>query len=159
MKKILLAFIVLFGFTFCGEKSMQGGSGIEVSGAWVRLVPSNSEVTGGYLQLTNHSEMDRLQGASSDFAEAVEIHEMKESEGMMKMRKLDQGLELPSHKSVRLLPGGNHLMLIGLKKELKPGMKVPITLEFAKAQPLLIEFTVGEMSEATGDSHEHHNHD
>ncbi|MCC5814807.1 MAG: copper chaperone PCu(A)C [Leptospira sp.] len=159
MKKLYLIFVLILTTIHCGDESHSDKKGIEIQGAWVRLVPKSSNVTGAYIQITNHGELDRLQAARSDIAETVEIHEMKETEGMMQMRKLEQGIELPSHKRIRLLPGGNHLMLIGLKKELKPGMKVPIVLEFAKSAPLSVEFTVGEMGEPISDSHNHdHNH-
>jgi copper(I)-binding protein len=47
--------------------------------------------------------------------------------GMMKMRPLEK-LELPANKTVNLKPGGYHVMLIDIKRELKAGERVPLTL-------------------------------
>jgi len=43
------------------------------------------------------------------------------------MRKLE-ALTLPAGETVALKPGGNHIMLLDIKEQLKPGEKVPITL-------------------------------
>ena len=45
----------------------------------------------------------------------------------MKMRAIP-GLDLPARKAVELKPGGYHVMLMDLKRELKDGEQVPITL-------------------------------
>jgi hypothetical protein len=58
----------------------------------------------------------------------VEIHEMAMEGNVMKMRALPAGLDLPAGKSVELKPGGYHVMLMDLKKELKAGDTVPVTL-------------------------------
>jgi copper(I)-binding protein len=57
----------------------------------------------------------------------VEIHEMAMDGNVMKMRAIP-GLELPAGKTVELKPGGYHVMLMDLKKELKAGDTVPLTL-------------------------------
>ena len=53
--------------------------------------------------------------------------------GVMTMRPLDKGLAIEPGKTVKLAPGGYHLMLMDLKGPLKQGDKVPVTLEFEKA--------------------------
>ena len=51
----------------------------------------------------------------------------------MKMRALPGGLALPAGKAVALKPGGYHLMLLDLKRPLKTGDTVPVTLVFEGA--------------------------
>ena len=51
----------------------------------------------------------------------------------MTMRPLDKGLSIEPGKTVKLAPGGYHLMLLDLKSPLKQGDKLPVTLEFEKA--------------------------
>ena len=52
---------------------------------------------------------------------------------VMQMRALPGGLELPAGKPVALKPGGHHLMLLDLKRPLKTGEAVPVTLVFEGA--------------------------
>jgi periplasmic copper chaperone A len=52
--------------------------------------------------------------------------------GMMGMRKIDS-LEIPAGGMVKLMPGGYHIMLIGLTRELVVGEKIEMTLKFEKA--------------------------
>ena len=58
---------------------------------------------------------------------------MAMNNGVMTMRSLDKGLAIEPGKTVKLAPGGYHLMLMDLKSPLKQGDKVPLTLEFEKA--------------------------
>jgi copper(I)-binding protein len=68
-----------------------------------------------------------LLSAASAVAEVVELHEMLMEGSTMKMRALDR-LELPAGRKVELRPGGYHVMLMDLRRTLKPGETVPITL-------------------------------
>ena len=52
-------------------------------------------------------------------------------------------IELPAGKTVRLEPGGMHVMFIGLKAPLKSGSKVPVTLKFEQAGEVQVEFDIG----------------
>ena len=63
--------------------------------------------------------------------------------GIMRMRPLPNGLEVSAGGEASLAPGGNHIMLIGLKAPLKEGDRVPATLRFARAGTLTIHFKVG----------------
>ena len=58
---------------------------------------------------------------------------MAMNNGVMTMRPLDKGLSIEPGKTVKLAPGGYHLMLLDLKSPLKQGDKLPVTLEFEKA--------------------------
>lgn len=141
--KRVFVILGILAFLVCKPTSEHGGKGIDFVNPWVRSVPPMSKVTGGYVEITNHGEDDRLISAKSELSEVVELHEMSESEGMMKMRKLENGIALPSHKTVVLRPGGNHLMFIGLKKNLSAGEKEIVVLEFEKAGTKEVEFSIG----------------
>lgn len=99
---------------------------IAVSDAWVRGTVAAQTASGGFMEITS-KEAARLVGASSTAAARVELHEMRMHGDTMKMRTVDT-LELPPGKAVKLSPGGYHLMLIDLKRPLKPGTSVPLTL-------------------------------
>ncbi len=110
---------------------------------WSRATPGGAKVAGGYVTITNTgSGPDRLVGGSAAVAGRVEVHEMAVDSGIMKMRQLEAGLPLPAGQTVRLAPGGLHLMLMDLKSGLKQGETVPVTLEFEKAGKVDVPFQV-----------------
>jgi copper(I)-binding protein len=105
-----------------------------ISQAWSRATPGGAKIGAGYLTIENNGSVaDRLMGGSGDVAAKIEVHEMAMSNGVMTMRPLDKGLAIEPGKTVKLAPGGYHLMLIDLKNPLKQGDKVPLMLEFEKA--------------------------
>jgi copper(I)-binding protein len=107
---------------------------LELTDLWARATPPRAPAAGGFLTITNHGgEPDRLIAVSSPVAEIGEIHEMKVEDGVMTMRPLDGGLEIPPNETVSLKPGGYHIMLIGLKAPLVEGEEVPVTLTFETA--------------------------
>ena len=114
-----------------------------ITQAWSRATPGGAKIAGGYLTIDNKgSTPDRLIGGSADVADKVQVHEMTMNNGVMTMRLLDQGLTIEPGKTVKLAPGGYHLMLLDLKSPLKRGDKVPVTLEFEKAGKVKLSFDV-----------------
>jgi copper(I)-binding protein len=113
---------------------------------WVRATPPGAEVAAGYVKIVNGgSEPDRLVGVASPVAEAGEIHEGSVVDGVAKMRRLDDGLEIPAGATVELAPGGVHMMLVGLKQSLVKDSTVKATLTFERAGPIDIELVVEKM--------------
>jgi hypothetical protein len=109
---------------------------------WARATPKGAAVGAGYLEIRNAgASPDRLTGGSADFA-GVEIHQMKMDKGVMTMRQVKDGLEIPAHGSVKLAPSGYHLMFTGLKHALVKGESVKATLTFEHAGPVTVEFPV-----------------
>ena len=87
-----------------------------------------------YLSITNHGAMgDRLLAVESSLARKTELHTMNVTNGVMKMRQIDDGIAIPSGKTNQLAPGGFHVMLIGLKAPLNAGEHYQVTLVFEKA--------------------------
>ena len=129
-----------------------------ITQAWSRQTPSGAKVAGAYLTIENKgSAADRLVGGSGDVAGRFEIHEMAMEDGVMKMRPLDKGLVIDPGKTVKLAPGGNHLMLLDLKSPLKQGDKVPVTLQFEKAGKVNVSLDVqGVGAQAPGGDHSGH---
>jgi len=114
-----------------------------ISQAWSRATPGGAKVAGGYLTIENKgAAADRLVSVSADIAGKAEVHEMAMDNGVMKMRPLDKGLVVDPGKTVKLAPGGNHLMLQELKGPFKEGEKVPVTLEFEKAGKVAVSLDV-----------------
>ena len=116
---------------------------LAIEAPWARATPEGAQVGGGYLKITNTGkEADRLIGGSLPVATSVEVHQMSMSDGVMKMRKMDRGLEIKPGQTVELRPGGYHLMFNGLREGLKQGQTIKGTLQFEKAGSVEVEFQV-----------------
>jgi len=81
----------------------------------------------------------------------------------MKMRKLENGLEIKPGQSVELKPGGYHLMFMGLSEGFKQGETIKGTLQFEKAGSVDVEYRVAPIGaksrdESGSDMHMHMNH-
>jgi copper(I)-binding protein len=114
-----------------------------ITQAWSRATPSGAKVAGGYLVIENTGKIaDRLIGGAGEIAGKVEVHEMAMNNGVMTMRPLDKGLAIEPGQTVKLAPGGHHLMMFDLKGQLKQGDKVPVTLEFEKAGKVTVSLDV-----------------
>ncbi|MGS0757120.1 copper chaperone PCu(A)C, partial [Roseateles sp. GG27B] len=95
-------------------------------------------------------------------ADVVEVHEMMMEGNVMKMRALD-GLDLPAGKTVELKPGSYHVMLMGLKSQVKAGDAVPLTLVFEgkdkKRETVEVKAEARQMGMPAADADEHkHKH-
>jgi periplasmic copper chaperone A len=117
---------------------------ISVEKPWARATPKGAAVGVGYMTIRNKGAVaDRLTGGSADFANAVEVHEMSTKGGVMTMRPLVDGLEIPPNGAVTLAPSSYHLMFQGLKRQLAKGETVKATLTFQHAGDVPVEFAVG----------------
>lgn len=109
---------------------------------WARATPPGAIVGAGYFVVRNGGTTgDRLVGATTTAAAMVQIHEVTMADGAMQMRERP-GVDIPPGGTVRLEPGGLHLMLMDLAKPLVTGESVPVTLEFAKAGRVTVELSV-----------------
>jgi periplasmic copper chaperone A len=99
---------------------------VEVTHAWVRATVPGQPVAGAYLTIQS-ARAAKLVAVSSPVAASAEMHSMSGAGGVMRMRKLE-ALALPAGKPVELKSGGDHIMLLEIKHQLRPGDKVPITL-------------------------------
>lgn len=102
---------------------------------------TNSRVTAGYFTIKNTgSTDDKLLAVKVEFAEKAEFHEMKIIEGVMKMRPLENGVVIPSGKSVTYSSNGNHIMFIKLKDKIVEGDKRKAILVFENAGEVEVHF-------------------
>jgi copper(I)-binding protein len=114
-----------------------------ISQGWSRATPNGAKIGSGYLTIENKGATpDRLVAVSSDIAGKTEVHEMAMKNGVMTMRPVDDGLTIDPGKTVKLSPGGYHLMLFDLKGPLKQGDMLPLTLNFEKAGRVNVSLAV-----------------
>ena len=113
--------------TQMGEGDMAHGSG------------ANSAA---FMVIENRSSLaDRLIAAESEVANAVEIHLSQMEGDVMVMRQVN-GVEIPARGKVELKPGSYHVMLIGIRSDLKPGDMVELSLLFERAPTETIQAEV-----------------
>lgn len=96
----------------------------------------------GYVDLHNAGTQEvRFSNITSTAFGAIEIHEMREVGGMMRMRPV-QRLVLQPEQRVALKPGGLHLMLFRPVATLQEGETVVLELELDSGERVPIDFQV-----------------
>lgn len=132
---------------------------------WLRATPTGAKVAGGYVTVTNAGrEADTLIGASMALAGRGEIHSMSMENGIAKMAPVEGGLTIEPGTRVVLKPGDLHLMFLDLREAPKAGATVSGTLDFKRAGPVPVTFTIAPIgavapndASASGrDGHGHH---
>lgn len=132
---------------------------IEIVHPWSRTTPQGAKVAAGYLVLKNNgSSPDRLVSVTAEIAGKAEIHEMAvDANGVMTMRPLTGGLEVPAGGEVELKPGSFHIMFMDLKKAPKQGESFAGTLTFEKAGTVNVHYSVEGMNGGSNhDGHDNH---
>lgn len=99
---------------------------VTVSEPWVRATVPAQKVTGAFMRVQSATPA-RLLGVQADVAGRAELHEMAMDGQTMRMRRVE-AIELPAGKPVNLASGGYHVMLFDLKRQVKEGESVAITL-------------------------------
>lgn len=117
-------------------------SAIKVEDPYVRLVPGGTPNTGAFMVIKNGGSADRkLLKAESPAAKTVELHNHINDNGVMRMRPVPE-VEVKAKGEAVLKPGSLHIMLIGLKQDLKEGDVVPITLKLDDGSATQVEAPV-----------------
>ena len=133
---------------------------VKVTQAWARATAPGQDSASVQLTITSKKDATLI-GVASGSAQRGEIHTMVMEGDVMKMRAIES-LPLPAKTPVTLGADGNHVMLIGLKKPLKAGRKLPfaLTVKFADGKTVVLkELAVIKPLETTGsEGHEHQHH-
>lgn len=127
----VLATIAAASFlTACGDDDKTTPAALTVTDQWVKAAPSGMTAMFGTLTNDGDSEI-RVVSGTSDIAGKVELHEMVDEGGQSVMREKKGGYAIPAHGTVKLAPGGEHIMLMDLKKPIVAGQTVVVTLRLA----------------------------
>jgi hypothetical protein len=168
MKIHILTAAMAAALTLCAcaapaKTSQTTASDISIKDAWAR--PASAMVHGNDAQSSGSHDMhggmnsaaymiienkggvaDRLLGVSGDVAEVIEIHQTKQSDnGMITMQPLPDGIEIPANASVEIKPASYHIMLMGVKQDLKPGQTFKLMLKFKSGKEAPVDVTVREL--------------
>ena len=139
---LCLSIIILFCFLI-SEPALS--SSLMIEGAFARASSGHGKNSAAYLSIKNHSPKDDyLIEAKTNVATMTSIHNHINDKGIMKMRAVKQ-IAIPANGSIKLQPGGFHIMLMGLKKPLREGDKFDLTLIFKKAGTVLCSVLVKKM--------------
>jgi len=144
MKRFIFALclpVFLSGCTQGGEPLPE--KGIVISEAIVRSPMGGQNMTAGYFQVTNHTNIDdALISVESPAAERVEMHATEKLNNTMTMRR-QISIDIEAGETLTFKPGGLHLMLFGVKmKQDQPD--VSLTLKFKHAPDMTIIAEVAE---------------
>ena len=122
------------------------GADIEIEGAYARASIPNVPNSAAFFVIKNNSDKDiAITSANSDIAEKNELHTHIKENKMMKMIKIEK-LVVPAKSSLELKSGGDHVMLIGLKKELKAGDEISLELSFSDGDKKKIKVPVKDLA-------------
>jgi periplasmic copper chaperone A len=135
---LLLAACLVAGALLAACSGGSGGGSLTVTDAWVRAA-ARGGTTAAYLTVTNgRGSDDTLVGVSTDAAESASLHRtMTGDSGMTGMQMTDE-VPVKAGASVKLEPGGYHVMLEGLKADLAAGATVTLILTFEQAGPVTV---------------------
>ncbi|HUW49714.1 MAG TPA: copper chaperone PCu(A)C [Sulfuricella sp.] len=112
---------------------------ISVSDPYVRIVPTGMTNTSAFMVLKNSDSKDhKLVKAESSASKVTELHTHTNEGGVMKMRPV-KDIDIKAKGEAALKPGSLHVMMIGLKRELKEGDNVAITLTFEDGSSKKVE--------------------
>lgn len=122
------------------------GADIEIEGAYARASIPNVPNSAAFFVIKNNSDKDiAITSANSDIAEKNELHTHIKENKMMKMMKIEK-LVVPAKSSLELKSGGDHVMLMGLKKELKVGDEINLELSFSDGDKKSIKVPVKDLA-------------
>lgn len=134
--------------------------GILAADPWIRATVGTEapEMTALFVNLTNPSSEERRLVAADcgDVAAEVQIHEMVEVDGQMMMQEAEGGVPVPAGGHQHLAPGGPHVMLMGLTRELAAGSEeIDCTISFDDGQTIELTAPVKEFTEEQDTYHTH----
>ena len=104
---------------------------LTVKDPWVKAVKGG--MTGLFATLVNETDQPvTVVAAESDVAATVQLHVTdKDASGAMVMKETQEGFTVPPHGTFELRPGGNHVMLMGLRRPILSGTETVVTLQDA----------------------------
>lgn len=145
-KRVFSSFILLCAILLSSGCALETQD-ITVTNAWARpgKTGGNSAI---YFTITNAlPDADTLLAVEGDAADSIELHRSSmDANGIMLMRPVDS-VPLATGSTIVFEPGGLHLMLVGLKQDIKAGDVLHLTLEFQNHPDLTLDVEVRDTTE------------
>ena len=148
----------------CGTPVDEAPSGVILGDAWVRTTDGSErpDMSALFVNMTNptSSDITLSEADCGDVAGMVELHVMEKVDGQMMMKKSEGGIVVPKESHEHLAPGGPHVMLMDLARELPAGgEEVSCTLTFDDGQKVDVVAPVKEFTEEQDTYHTHEDDD
>ena len=136
------ALAVLLLLAMSARSSDYKAGDLAITDPWSRPTPPIASVGAVYFSITNAGrKADRLLAIGSPIARQAEIHESLVVNGTVEMRPVES-IECPPGATVRIEPGGLHVMLLGLTHPLAAGTTFPLSLRFRDAGSVTVQVAV-----------------
>jgi copper(I)-binding protein len=159
VKLIQIVYVVVFLGVLSAVSALPVGAlaaePLSIKNAWTRSTAPGQRTAGVYMQLESAAAA-ALVAVETPVAAKAELHMMSMEGGVMRMRPIGK-LDLPAKTAVKLAPGGLHLMLTEVKRPLKTGDTVPLTLtiEAAGGTRSTVKVDVEVRAEDGANAHQH----
>lgn len=139
MKSVMLAGVTAFAFA-----APLFANDITIKDAYARAAGTAAKTGAVFFSVENQGDTaDTLIDVRTDVSKVAELHtHIAGDDGVMKMRKVESGFEVPAQGTHLLQRGGDHVMLMGLNRPLDTGMTFPLTLVFERSGEIVIEVPV-----------------
>ncbi|WP_166974794.1 copper chaperone PCu(A)C [Brevibacterium atlanticum] len=162
---LALPIAVALGLSGCGQSDSQASgtepsevaptqvdaTGLSLDHAWVKAADDGMTAVFGELHNSTDRDINLVEAKYSN-AEMVQLHETTEDgSGGMSMQEKKGGFVIPAGKSLSLKPGGDHIMIMGLKKAIRPGEQITVELVTADDQTTEVTAVAKEYSGAQED--------
>lgn len=142
---LLIAAITFSSVNLFSQPITNHQSLITVKDVWARPGAKNANSAIYFVVQNNSSKADTILGAKSKFAEIVEVHEsFKRDNDRMGMRQV-KFVAVAANSKLEFKPGGFHVMLINLYKDIKTGSSLDATLNFKFAGKIKVKAVVRDM--------------
>ena len=136
------AIVLLAALALAHPASEASDNTLTVRDAWVREAPPNAQILAGYAQIENTTgHADAIIAISSAAFEKAEIHRSEVKDGVARMAQV-KSLDLPPGQTVKLEPGGTHLMLFNPKSPLRAGQHVTLSFTLSSGKTLSVNAEV-----------------
>jgi len=122
--------------------SCLASGGLDIRHAWVRAAPPGARFVAAYVEIVNHSKIERrLLSASSPDAASVELHRSEVIDGLMRMEAVG-AVTIPAGATFSMQPGGYHFMISAPGNDIQAGGRVSLSLEFDHGESRSVEALV-----------------
>ncbi|MGO1907841.1 MAG: copper chaperone PCu(A)C [Brevibacterium sp.] len=124
---------------------------LSLDGAWVKAADDGMTAVFGELKNNTDQDITLVEAKYAD-AKMVQLHETEgDGSGGMSMQEKKGGFTIPAGESLDLEPGGDHIMIMGLKKAIKPGEQISLDLVTADGETVEVTAVAKEYSGAQED--------
>jgi len=153
MLRIFLACLTVCSLSACGGPQ---SADISVKNVQIQDPIGGRDVTLGGFEVSATGQDITLISASSPAAQKIELHTMTQTDGVMQMRRLEDGITIRAGETQKLGSGGPHLMIFGLDPTLKAGDTVEVSVNYKQGGRVQPPLSLNAKIYSLGEDHSGH---